>query len=138
MPRQADFHVPAIQLDRTSPIALHRQIYTQIASAIRNGSAPGRARLPSSRVLAKLLKTSRNTVLAAFEDLASEGLIENEPRTGVRVSRRVSAPALTLFGLRATVRAAHFPARTQPFQDPDGNALYFNVRLGVRMPDPCA
>ena len=61
MNRQRDLFLPPIALDRTSSSPLHLQVVRQIAHAIRNGASSG-SRLPSSRVLARLLGVSRNTV----------------------------------------------------------------------------
>ncbi len=70
--------VPSITLDKASATPLQRQIYGQIAQAIRGGVIPDGARLPSSRVLARMLGVSRNTVLAAFDDLAEDELLRGE------------------------------------------------------------
>jgi GntR family transcriptional regulator/MocR family aminotransferase len=126
MTRRSEFTVPPIQLDRASTLSLHRQVHAQIATAIRSGAIRKGAKLPSTRMLARLLKISRNTVLAAYEELISDGLLQPHNRSGMQVTG--SAPALTLFGLRATVRAAHSPARIQPFEDPDGNHLYIVLK----------
>jgi hypothetical protein len=63
--RRQDLFIPPITLDRAAPEALARQIHRQIASSIRN--APADARLPSTRLLSKLLNVSRNTVLARMK-----------------------------------------------------------------------
>lgn len=123
-----DFVVPSIILDRTSTLPLQKQVYGQIASAIRNGTLHKGSTMPSTRMLAKLLQVSRNTVVAAYEGLISEGLIQARNRSRVRVIDGTPAPALTLFGLRAVVRAAHYPARIQALEDPDGNSLYINLK----------
>lgn len=110
-------------LDRASKLPLHRQIHRQIARAIRDCKVPYEARLPSSRVLARILGVSRNTVLAAYDDLVAEGLARGERGAGMRVA---AGPAMTLFGLRHLIRAAGYPARTLALVDPDGNPLIIN------------
>lgn len=122
MPRRQDLFVPPVALDRTAPEALSRQIHRQIASSIPN--APTSARLPSTRLLSKLLSVSRNTVLAAYEELAADGLIQGSPGAGMFVCIR-NAPS-DRKGLSRAVRAARYPSRTAQFPDPDGNPLYFN------------
>jgi DNA-binding GntR family transcriptional regulator len=115
--------VPPILLDRASAVPLHRQIYRQIGEAIRGGAIQNQARLPSTRVMAKLLRVSRNTVLAAYEDLAADDLLRAERGTGMRV-HHTPLPEPTLFGLRQVIRDAGYPARILALEDIDGNPLY--------------
>jgi DNA-binding GntR family transcriptional regulator len=116
--------VPSITLDRASAIPLQRQIYGQIAQAIRGGAIPGGVRLPSSRVLARLLGVSRNTVLAAFDDLAADDLLRGEKGAGMRVQGGTVAPEVTWFGLKQVIRASGYPAKVVALADPDGNPIY--------------
>ena len=73
--RRRDYTVPALALDRWSPEPLHRQVARQIGDAIRAGELSPEARLPSTRLLAQLLQISRNTVVAAYDELVAAGLI---------------------------------------------------------------
>jgi GntR family transcriptional regulator/MocR family aminotransferase len=98
---------------------MHRQIARQIASAIRNGDVADGARLPSTRAFAKLLGVSRNTVLAAYDELAAGGLLAGAPGSGMRVLGRRA-----LFPLHEVVKASGYPARTLTIEDPDLHALY--------------
>jgi GntR family transcriptional regulator/MocR family aminotransferase len=116
--------VPPIALDRASDVPLHRQIHAQIAAAIRDGGVPSGARLPSSRTMARLLGVSRNTVLAAFDALASDDLLRGEHGAGMRVQSGAPAPEVTWFGLKQVIRAAGYPARVVRLSDPDGNPIY--------------
>jgi DNA-binding GntR family transcriptional regulator len=116
--------VPSIALDRTSEAPLSRQIYGQIARSIRGGHIPSGARLPSSRVMARLLGVSRNTVLAAFDDLAADDLLRGEKGAGMRVGHGAPAPEVTWFGLKQVIHAAGYPARVVELADPDGNPIY--------------
>ena len=124
MSRRREVFVPPIVLDRASAGPLHRQMYRQIAEAIRAGVIPSEARLPSTRMMAKRSRLSRNTVLAAYEELAADDLVRGEPGSGMRVNRGSPMPALSLSGLRQVIREANFPARTLVLADPDGNPLY--------------
>jgi DNA-binding transcriptional regulator YhcF (GntR family) len=114
--------VPSITLDKASAMPLRRQIYCQIAQAIRRSDIPSGVRLPSSRGLARLLGVSRNTVLAAFDDLAADDLLRGARGAGMRV--RSAAPEVTWFGLKQVIRAAGYPARMVALADPDGNPIY--------------
>jgi GntR family transcriptional regulator/MocR family aminotransferase len=120
--RRQDLFIPPVVLDRKAPEALSRQIHHQIASSIAN--APANVRLPSTRLLSKLLNVSRNTVLAAYEELTADGLIQGYPGAGMFLCVR-SAP-IDRKGLSRAIRAAHYPSRTLPVPDPDGNPLYLN------------
>lgn len=88
MPQVSD-HAPLLMVavDRHISTPMHRQVYDQIRDAILGGRlAPGR-RLPSTRALADELAVSRNTVLAAYDQLFAEGYTEGEIGSGTRVSR---------------------------------------------------
>jgi GntR family transcriptional regulator/MocR family aminotransferase len=75
-----------IALDRASAEPLHRQLRDALRDAILAGLlAPGH-RLPSSRTLAAELGCARNTVLAAYEQLAAEGYLSARHGSGTRVS----------------------------------------------------
>jgi GntR family transcriptional regulator/MocR family aminotransferase len=87
MPRRAD-RMPLLDLDIDSaaPSPLHRQLYEGLRKAILVGRLAPRSRLPSSRALAVELGLSRNTVLSAFEQLASEGYLEARLGSGSHVA----------------------------------------------------
>ena len=118
-----ELFVPPVDLDRESAIPLHRQISLQIGRAIREGAIRNGARLPSTRVMAQLLRVSRNTALAAYDDLAAADLIRGERGAGMRVNHG-AAPEMTWFGLKQVIRASGYPARVVALEDPDGNAMY--------------
>jgi DNA-binding transcriptional regulator YhcF (GntR family) len=121
--RRLQLFAPPIVLDRASPLPLHRQIHDQIAQVIGGGAVDFEARLPSTRAMAKLLGVSRNTVLAAYDNLAAEDLARGERGSGMRVNtgRRKAS-----HGLRQVIRAARYPARVLALSDPDGNPLVIN------------
>jgi GntR family transcriptional regulator / MocR family aminotransferase len=62
-------------LDRSPPagLPLHRHLYEQLRALIFDGVLPAGFLLPSTRSLAAELGISRNTVVAAYEQLTSEG-----------------------------------------------------------------
>lgn len=122
--RRHDLFVPAIVPDRNSAVPLSAQIYKEIAQAIRSGAAPHHHRLPSTRILSSLLQVSRNTVLAAYDELVADGLIEGQRGACMRINATGSTPGVTLFGLHGVIRDAHYPARVLSVTDPDGNPLY--------------
>ncbi|HEX6731964.1 MAG TPA: GntR family transcriptional regulator, partial [Pyrinomonadaceae bacterium] len=63
-----------LQLDGTGP--LHQQIYRAFRNEILSGVLVPGERVPSTRVLADLLKVSRNTAVSAYEQLLAEGYLE--------------------------------------------------------------
>ena len=69
-----------LKSDEKSP--LYEQLYSALADEIRSGQrAPGTA-LPGRRTMAAQLGVSINTVDAAYQMLAAEGLAESRPRRG--------------------------------------------------------
>ena len=74
-------------LDRSSPEALHRQLYGRLREAVLSGRLAAGTRLPSTRTLAAELGVSRNTVTGAFLPLLSEGYLEGRVGSGTYVSR---------------------------------------------------
>jgi len=93
-----------LAVDRSDPASLQRQIYDRLRHVILSGQiAPG-ARLPSSRTLARDLGISRNTVLAAYEQLLYEGYTEGRAGSGTRVSDVLPE---SLLAIRAEGEPAH-------------------------------
>lgn len=114
--------IPRIALDRDSPRPLHRQIREQLMASITSGTMHPGTRLPSSRLLAACLEVSRNTVLTAYEELASEGMIESRHGSGVYVRGMRSKP----HKIESIAKAAHFPLRRVEIADLDGNSIAMN------------
>lgn len=122
--RRAKLAIPAISLDRASQVPVHRQIYEALFRSIRDGSTVRGARLPSSRVLAKMLGVSRNTVLKAYDELAADGLIEGQRGSATTVCRDQGGVEPSLFRLRQIIQDSGFPERILQVEDADGNPLY--------------
>jgi DNA-binding GntR family transcriptional regulator len=127
MKRSPKLDVPAIRVRRgTQP--LPAQIAAGLRDAIGSGALTPGSRLPSSRVLARRLGVSRNTVLAGYEMLAADGLVAGRVGSGTRVAAN-AASVLRLAGGASPeqmlrVREAGFPIRPCAFRDPDGHGLY--------------
>ena len=62
-----------LQLDGTGP--LYRQVYRSLRDEILSGRIASGERVPSTREIAGLLNVSRNTAVAAYEQLLAEGYI---------------------------------------------------------------
>ncbi len=101
------------------PTALHRQVAAALRTAIVTRALRPGDRLPSTRGLARDLGLSRNTVLAAYDQLIAEGLAESRPGSGTLVSgslpeaRPRAAPAAAVFVPRRTRLSARGLAATR-------------------------
>lgn len=76
---------PFLRIDRSRG-ALEQQLYRQMRSAIVDGRLPVGLRMPSTRQLAIDLEVSRNTVLAVFERLTAERLLQSRIGWGTFVA----------------------------------------------------
>lgn len=75
-----------VELDRTAPEPLHRQLASGLRDAIRTGRLAPETRLPSTRVLAADLGVSRRLVVDAYSQLAAEGFLLSTHGSGTRVA----------------------------------------------------
>jgi GntR family transcriptional regulator/MocR family aminotransferase len=73
--------------------ALQRQVYRALRAAILAGRVRGGERLAASRVLARELGVSRNTVLAAYEQLVAEGYASARGGSGTYAAEALPARA---------------------------------------------
>jgi GntR family transcriptional regulator/MocR family aminotransferase len=64
----------------------HRRIFELIRQAILNHQLQGGSKLPSTRYLSKEIGCSRNTVIAAYEQLLAEGYVEAQIGSGTVVA----------------------------------------------------
>ena len=76
-----------IILDRSSGMPLYRQICQRLREGILSGELSEGTRLPTERALASELGVNRTTVMNAYNELASEGLIEGHVGRGTLVRR---------------------------------------------------
>jgi GntR family transcriptional regulator/MocR family aminotransferase len=132
-----------LQLDGEG--ALHRQVYRALRGAILSGRIGAGERLPGSRLLARELGISRNTVLQACEQLLAEGYATGRARSGTFVAAVLPAgaagspasrqrakpdasgePALSALGRRLALAVAPGRASWSPWQEP----LPFDFRYG--------
>lgn len=73
--------------DRSNKIPLYQQIADNIETRISYGEFPPGSLLPSERKLAEQLEVNRSTVILAYEELRSLGIIESRSGGGTRVSK---------------------------------------------------
>jgi GntR family transcriptional regulator of abcA and norABC len=72
--------------NRADKKPIYKQIAEYIEHGISSGAFPPDSVLPSERALAKELQVNRSTVVAAYEELQSLGLVERKKGSGTRVS----------------------------------------------------
>jgi len=119
-----NMRVPYVVLNRGAREPLYRQIVRQVAAAIGAGTLGAEVRLPSSRCLAKILRVSRNTVVAAYSELIENGLIRAGRGAGVRVNGAAPLSGMPLARMSSFIEAAHFPASVLQIEDSDANPIY--------------
>ena len=81
----SDVFVSAVVIDRRSTVPVFQQVFDHVREQIQRGILVVGATLPSSRALADDLGLSRNSVIAAYEQLEAEGYIEVSARRRARV-----------------------------------------------------
>lgn len=77
-----------LRLDRGSGVPLYRQIESAIRTRVAAGELVTGAQLPPERALAAEIGVDRTTVVAAYRELAADGLIEAHVGRGTRVAER--------------------------------------------------
>ncbi|MBI0579176.1 PLP-dependent aminotransferase family protein [Neobacillus cucumis] len=75
--------------DRESKISIYKQLAVYIENGIADGTFPPDKPLPSERGLAKELKINRSTVIAAYDELEANGLIDRNRGSGTTVSKDI-------------------------------------------------
>ncbi len=76
-----------VKLERANGIPLYQQICHALREAILSGELAEGTRLPTERAFAQELGVNRTTVMNAYNELASEGLIEGHVGRGTVVRR---------------------------------------------------
>lgn len=129
MKRSPKLEIPPLVLCRKRGISLPEQIHRALREAITDGILPSGTRLPGSRVFARSLNVSRNSVLAAYERLAADGLISGRTGSGTRVCNH-SAALLKMLAAQPDqlprLRESRYPVNPAPLSDPDGNPIYIH------------
>ena len=89
---------------------LQQQVYEGLRRAILECRLGPRARLPSTRSLARELGVSRNTVLAAYEQLLAEGYVVGRVGSGTYVAAELPDAMLAARRAETAAREAGLPA----------------------------
>jgi GntR family transcriptional regulator / MocR family aminotransferase len=121
----------ALDSHRREPLFL--QIARAIADDVRRGRLRPGARLPGSRSLAATLRVHRNTVLAAYGELAAEGWVETSRARGTFVS--AGLPELERRRPSSTAPAARPTRAAYPLAPDRGFWSYERPAVRFVMPD---
>ncbi|ATL47747.1 GntR family transcriptional regulator [Chitinophaga caeni] len=130
-----------LSIDKQSDTPVYLQISNAIIMLVRRGIFKMGSKLPSSRDLAKQLSINRNTVNAAYEELAAQDWIEIRARVGYFISGKLPGIQPRELGNTNTGNAAattgNFPLNELPFQfiNPVQGG-YFPYRIYDGFPDP--
>jgi len=127
--------LPLVIIRRDGDVPMHCQLSAAMRGAILRGElAPG-TRLPSTRALSLELGVSRNTVIAAYDQLYAEGFTEAQRGRGTRVVSPLPEVVLRLHRVSAPLPSGDVRAPAGPggstggwlaTHDPDG-PLAFSV-----------
>ncbi|MGE7911557.1 PLP-dependent aminotransferase family protein [Lysinibacillus xylanilyticus] len=75
--------------DRKAKKAIYKQLAEYIEKGIADGEFPADKPLPSERYLASVLNLNRSTVVNAYDELESMGLIERNRGSGTTISKDI-------------------------------------------------
>jgi DNA-binding transcriptional MocR family regulator len=75
--------------DRKAKKAIYKQLAEYLENGIADGTFPPDKPLPSERYLAKELNINRSTVVAAYDELESNGLIQRSRGSGTTISKDI-------------------------------------------------
>ncbi len=81
-----------LELDRSSTVALYRQLRDRIVELIEDGVVSAGEKLPASRELATELGLNRNTVTSAYDELVESGFVRSHVGQGTFVLERPPPP----------------------------------------------
>ncbi|MCU0447103.1 MAG: PLP-dependent aminotransferase family protein [Microscillaceae bacterium] len=78
-----------IEIDRHSAVPVYLQISNNLIMLIKRGVLPSGAKLPGTRRLADILAVHRQTAVRAYEELYTQGWLEQIAAKGTFVSRQL-------------------------------------------------
>ncbi|HEY5972191.1 MAG TPA: PLP-dependent aminotransferase family protein [Pseudoxanthomonas sp.] len=129
-----------LQMDGRGP--LHAQLTRALKTVVFAGKAAQGARLPPTRLLARELGLSRNTVLAAYEQLRAEGFVDGRvgsgsyvsapspaPRPRVQAEHRIEPQSTYMRRARRAHDHANIPGKNIP-------GVRFSLQYGVPLANP--
>ncbi len=125
----------ALRLPEPGSRRLQRDLHAQLRAAILGGRLHAGTRLPTTRALARAYGISRNTALAIYDQLSSEGYLVARGKAGTFVTAVASANAVHRAAAAAANKGSRLNARWR-VHPPAGDAPppptpRFDFRLGV-------
>lgn len=78
--------IPGLHIDPNADVPVYRQIADGVRAAARDGRLEPGGKLPPTRDLARQLGVNRNTVVAAYDELADEGWVRSHTGRGTFLS----------------------------------------------------
>ena len=122
-----------VTVDHDSPVPAFEQLRVGIRRLIATGAIPVGARLPTVRQLASDLGLAPGTVVRAFRELETEGIIDSRGRRGTCVRSLPAPPAPDERAGRIREAAAIFAAAAAELAIPAGDAIeHVRVALAAR------
>jgi GntR family transcriptional regulator len=109
-------------ISKNSEVTVREQIVTQIKLGIASGDLETNEKLPSIRELARRFGLHPNTVSAAYNDLAEQGLVEQRKGSGVYVAESAATGELEQTRLDEMLRAFIAAARSVGYAKDEINA----------------
>lgn len=100
--------IPGLQVDPGSQLPVYRQIVDAVVGAVQDGRLREGDRLPPTRDLARRLGVNRNTVVAAYDALAADGVVSSHTGRGTFVHAPAESPVPESW-LRSFSRAVEGP-----------------------------
>jgi GntR family transcriptional regulator len=79
-------------LDTRSGVPTYMQLVNQVRRSVRNGILRSGDRLPTAREVVAALAINPNTVLKAYTQLESEGLVISRPGLGTFIAEDIPVP----------------------------------------------
>jgi GntR family transcriptional regulator / MocR family aminotransferase len=113
-----------VALQQRGSRSLLSSLHAQLRTAILDGRLKPGLRLPSTRALARSHGVSRNTVVAAYDLLLSEGYVVARQGSGTLVAESVPASRRSARPKRASPSSRGIPAPSAP-------SLRYSFQLGV-------
>ncbi len=123
----------AIDLPPRGSRAILHALHRQLRAAILDGRLKPDLRLPATRVLAEALGVSRNTAVATYDLLLSEGYLVARPGSGTYVADVLprQRPAAASDATVGDIRLAPFWRSPPPVIRMDGPAMPYDFRVGL-------
>jgi GntR family transcriptional regulator len=117
--------------DRRSVTNPYMQIVEQVKRALLLGVLQVGDQLPTIKEVVSKLAINPNTVLKAYRELESEGLIETKPGVGTFITRSLAGPSLANHpGLRSSLLEWLKEARKAGLDEESILALFDSTRRG--------